>query len=174
MLRVPPRTLLEVYKSLPEGTLAELVNNQLVMEPAPDFYHQDVVTELVRVLSNHVIENNMGKVIVSPVDVYFDEENAFQPDIIFIAAGRMPLLVKKGRVYGAPDLVIEVLSPGTEQKDKRRKKPVYEKHGVKEYWLVHPQTKQAIGYRLKDNAFVEIPSQPGVIASPLLNTTVRF
>lgn len=174
ILRKPSKTLLEVYESLPEGTLAELVNNQLVMEPAPDFGHQDVVTQLVRVLSNHVVENSLGKVIVSPVDVYFDGENVFQPDIIFIAADRLPLLVRKGRVHGAPDLVIEVLAPGTERKDKRKKKPVYEKHGVKEFWLVDPETKDVLVYGLKGNVFAEAASQPGVVVSPLLNTTIRF
>lgn len=174
MLKAPPKTLLEVYESLPEGTLAELVNNRLVMEPAPDFGHQDVVTQLVRVLSNHVVENSLGKVIVSPVDVYFNNENVFQPDIIFIAADRLSSLVRKGRVHGAPDLVIEVLSPGTKRKDKRKKKPVYEKHGVKEFWLVDPETKEALVYSLIEGAFVEVASQPGTIVSTLLNTIVRF
>lgn len=174
MLKSPPRTLLEVYESLPEGTLAELVNNQLVMEPAPDFYHQDIVTEIATQLRNTAIAKVMGKVVVSPVDVYFDNGNVFQPDIIFIAADRLPSIVQRGRVHGAPDLVIEVLSPGTEKKDKQKKKPVYEKYGVKEYWLINPQTKQVTGYCLRDNAFVEIPSSSGTIVSPLFNTTFHF
>lgn len=165
---------MEVYESLPEGTLAELVNNQLVMEPAPDFHHQDVVTEIATQLRNLTAAKSLGKVVVSPVDVYFDNGNVFQPDIIFIAADRLPSLVRRGRVCGAPDLVIEVLSPGTQKKDKRKKKPVYEKYGVKEYWLVDPETKQATGYSLRNDAFVELPSQSGVIASPLLNTSIRF
>ena len=174
MLKPPPRTLLEVYQSLPEGTLAELVNNQLVIEPAPDFYHQDVVTEIARIIGNHVVENGLGKVIVSPVDVHFDNGNIFQPDIIFIAAERLASLVRKGRVYGAPDLVIEVLSPGTQKKDKRQKKPVYEKYGVKEFWLVDPETKEVVVYSLSGSVFVEALSQRGIVTSPLLNTTVRF
>lgn len=174
MLKAPPKTLLEVYESLPEGTLAELVNNQLVIEPAPDFYHQDIVTELATQLRNIVREKASGTVVVSPVDVYFDKENVFQPDVIFIAADRLPLLVKKGRVHGAPDLVIEVLSPGTEGKDKRKKKPVYEKYGVKEYWLVAPGSKKATGYRLVTGGFVELPSQYGILQSPLLGVTVQF
>lgn len=174
MLKAPPKTLLEVYESLPEGTLAELVNNQLVMEPAPDFYHQDVVTEIARLLSNHVVEEGMGKLVVSPVDVYFNNENVFQPDVIFIAADRLSSLIRKGRVHGAPDLIIEVLSPGTEGKDKRKKKPIYEKHGVKEYWLVNPQTKQVVGYQLVAGRYQEFFTGTGVLSSRLLNTTVAF
>ncbi len=174
MLKAPPRTLLEVYESLPEGTLAELVNNQLVMEPAPDFYHQDIVTEIATQLRNVATAKALGKVIVSPVDVHFDNGNVFQPDIIFIAADRLSSLVRKGRVYGAPDLVIEVLSPGTHKKDKRKKKPVYEKYGVKECWLVDPETKETTVYSLRENVFVEVASQSGVVASPLLNATIRF
>ncbi len=174
MLKAFPKTLLEVYESLPEGTLAELVNNQLLMEPAPDFYHQDIVTEIATQLRNTAKAKALGKVIVSPVDVYFGKENVFQPDIIFIATERLALLVKNGRVHGAPDLVIEVLSPGTEKKDKQQKKPVYEKYGVKEYWLVEPASKKVIGYKLSDKHYIEVPSQPGVIASQLLGVIIHF
>jgi Uma2 family endonuclease len=67
-----------------------------------------------------------------------------------------------------------VLSPGSEKRDKKDKKAVYEKYGVKEYWIVDPVSKQVTGYQLLNNIFVDIPSEDGIIHSPLFNLTIRF
>lgn len=96
----------------------------------------------------------------------------FEPDLVYISNDRLHIL--EDNIYGAPDLVVEVLSPGTENKDKRDKKAVYEKYGVKEYWLAHPVTKKVTGFHLEGNKFAEIPSEDGVIKSLLLNLTIRF
>lgn len=173
MIQPPPRTILEVFESLPEGTLAQVISNNLVMIPAPDFHHQDIVFELARQLGNFVIENDLGKVVGAPVDVYLNAENIYQPDVLFLSNERMHL-VQNGKIKGAPDLIIEVLSPGTENFDKKVKKVAYEKSGVKEYWIVDPKTKQATGYQQSGSGFVEIASAQGVLVSPLLETTIRF
>jgi Uma2 family endonuclease len=174
MIQAPPRTILEVFENLPEGTLAQLINNNIFMAPSPDFFHQDIITEISRRLSNYVVEKKLGKVIVAPMDVYFNSQNVFQPDIIFLSAERLPGIVQDGKIKGAPDLVIEVLSPGTEKMDKREKKAVYEQNGVKEYWMVAPSTKKVTGFQLMDGEYVEIPSQSGVITSCLLGVTINF
>lgn len=173
MIQSPPRTILEVFESLPEGTLAQIINNNLVMSPAPDFDHQDIVSELTHQLRAYVNEKNLGKVVVAPVDVYLNPENIYQPDILFLSNDRMNL-VKKGKIKGAPDLIVEVLSPGTEKFDKTIKKQVYEQAGVKEYWIVDPKTKDVLGYQLNGNMYTEIPSENGVMTSPLLKTTIHF
>jgi len=80
----------------------------------------------------------------------------------------------QNNVYGVPGLIIEILSPGSEKLDKVEKKEVYERCGVKEYWIVHPVTKKVIGYKLTDNDFSEIPSKDGVIVSALLGVTIQF
>ena len=173
MIQSPPRTILEVFESLPEGTLAQIINNNLVMSPALDFNHQDIVSELARLLGNHVKAKNLGKVVVAPVDVYLNKENVYQPDILFLSNERMHL-VQKGKVRGAPDLIIEVLSPGTKKFDKTIKKSVYEQAGVGEYRIVDPITKKVLGYQLTGKTYTEIPSENGVITSPLLNVTIHF
>jgi Uma2 family endonuclease len=173
MIQTPPRTILEVFESLPEGTLAQIINDSLVMSPAPDFEHQDVASELLRLVGNYVKEKKLGKVVIAPVDVYLNPENVYQPDILFLSSEQMHL-VKKGKIKGAPDLIIEVLSPGTEKFDKTVKKSVYEQSGVKEYWIVDPKTRKVLGYQLTGSTYTEIPSEDGVITSPLLNTTVHF
>ena len=172
MIQSPPRTIMEVFESLPEGTLAEVINNQLVMSPATSSKHQLVSRAIFRQLDAFVLSHHLGEVFYSPIDVYLDEENVFEPDLIYISNERLHIL--KDNVCGAPDLVVEVLSPGTEFKDKRDKKAAYEKFGVKEYWIAHPVTKKVIGYRLEEARFIEIPSQDGIIASRLLNLTIRF
>jgi Uma2 family endonuclease len=83
-------------------------------------------------------------------------------------------LVQDGKIKGAPDLIIEVLSPGTEAYDKKEKKEIYEQFGVKEYWLVDPGSKKTTGYLLKDGFYVETPSKNGAIISILLKITIQF
>lgn len=163
---------MEVFKRLPEGTLCQVVNNKLVMSPAPNSAHQRVSKNVFRQLDRFVETNSLGEVFYAPVDVYFDEENVHEPDIFFIAANRLSIV--KDNVYGAPDLIVEVLSPGTERVDKVEKKAVYERCGVKEYWTIHPLTKKVIGYKLIDKGFAEIPSKDGEIVSALLGLTLSF
>lgn len=174
MISAPPRTILEVFESLPEGTLAQLINDNLVMSPAPKFSHQDICTELSRLLSNYVFERRLGKIISSPIDVYLNNQNVYQPDIIFIAANRLEEVVIDDKVKGVPDLVVEVLSKRTENLDRTTKKAVYESSGVLEYWIIDPNTKNTTGYKLLNAKFTDIPSAPGQLPSVLLNTTISF
>lgn len=173
MIQTPPRTIMEVFESLPEGTLAEVINNQLIMTPSPDFWHQDIVTEVASQPRLYVNQKEMGKILVAPMDVYFGWKNVFQPDIIFLSTAQTDL-IQEGKIKGAPDLIIEVLSPRTEKFDRKEKKKVYEEHGVKEYWMIDVKTKVVTGFQLKENKYTEIPSEKGTITSILLGTTIQF
>jgi Uma2 family endonuclease len=169
----PPRTALEVFEMLPEGTLAEVINNVIYMSPAPSFPHQDVCTQLAAVIRMHTSAENLGKCIASSIDVYFDNTNVFQPDIIFISNGNMGI-VKDEKVKGAPDLIVEVLSSGNKKHDTERKRPVYEKHGVKELFIIDPRSKEVITYYLVNNKFIKQESFTGRITSMLLNKSFSF
>lgn len=169
----PPRTMLEVFEGLPEGTLCQLINNNLVMSPSPTFEHQDIIMEISRQLSTVVKEKKLGKVVVAPMDVYLDEENVYQPDILFISKDNLNI-IKIGKVRGVPDLIIEILSKRTEKYDREDKKAVYEKYGVKEYWIVDPITKSVTGYQLSGNKYKELPSAKGQINSVLLQLQINF
>src|SRR5438874_6042420 len=81
----PPRTMLEVFKSLPEGTLVQLIENNLVMSPSPKDRHQEILAELSFQLIAYVRKERLGTVRFAPYDVYLDQKNAFQPDLIFIS-----------------------------------------------------------------------------------------
>src|SRR5688572_26467725 len=109
----PPRTIMEVFKMLPEGTLAEVIDNTLYMSPAPIGKHQRLLMKLLTRLSSFVNENNLGELFVAPFDVYLDETaNAVQPDIFFISKAKVDIVDNEGYVHGVPDLIIEILSPG--------------------------------------------------------------
>jgi len=118
-------------------------------------------------------ETKTGEVYVAPFDVYLDEHlNAVQPDIVFVSASRLSIIER--HIHGVPDLIVEVLSEGNENHDKIRKKKLYEQFGVKEYWIIDPETKEATGYSLNDNQYQEIDRSLGKITSRILNYTFDF
>lgn len=169
----PPKTLLEVYRMLPEGTRAELIHGTIFMSPAPLRNHQKVITVLLSAIYNYVSQNELGEVYTSPFDVYLNEDNAFQPDIVFVSTDNEEILKDDG-IHGAPDLIIEVLSPGTSKSDLTKKKPVYEKAGVKEYWVVDPKTKIATGFQLVKGKYQEFKKEKSKISSNLLKQVFKF
>lgn len=169
----PPRTILEVYESLPEGTLAQLINNQVVMSPSPSSAHQRVLDKVYRYLGNFVEENSLGETLVAPYDVFFNKKNSFQPDIIFIATENLHKIKENG-FYGAPDLVIEILFPATSHYDKEDKKDEYERNGVKEYWLMDPIQKDAEGFYLSNNEFQSLGISKELIRFKLFDLSIPF
>lgn len=171
----PPRTIMEVFKMLPETTLAEVINNQLYMSPSPVGRHQRVISKLFSQLYQFVTEKKIGEVFISPFDVFLDEEsNAVQPDILFIASDNLDIVSDDDVVHGVPDLIIEVLSPGNPEHDTITKKELYERFKVKEYWIIDPKTKKTVGYTLSKNQYVLIGDQAGSIKSKLLGNSFSF
>ncbi len=169
----PPRTILEVWESLPEGTLCQLINNNIVMSPSPTDLHQLVSGDIFSEIRTFVKKQKLGQVRYAPYDVHFSNRNIFQPDIIFIANENLHLVEEKGLV-GAPDMVVEILSPATAHIDKGKKRDVYEQYGVKEYFMVDPATKTVIGSILEGKEFIEIEETTGCFYSKLLGTTITF
>jgi Uma2 family endonuclease len=174
LLERPPRTTMEVFKMLPEGTRCELINGIIYMSPAPSLNHQDAVTHIGSQIYSYVKKRKLGKAYVSPIDVYLgDRANAFQPDFVFVSNQNLSILKEDG-IYGAPDLVIEILSPGTKGLDLGKKKKVYEKAGVKEYWVIDTETKLCTGFQLVDKKFDEFKKEKNKLASSLLKQTFKL
>ena len=169
----PPRTIREVFDNLPEGTLAQLIENNLVMSPAPLDVHQKVLVDIHLSIGVYVKQKEIGQTRVAPYDVYLDDENIFQPDIVVILNEHLNLIKRKG-LYGAPDMVIEILSSSTAKYDQEKKKSIYEEYGVKEYWIVEPFTKSVEGYKLTNGIFTTLSNEEGVIKSELLQSEFRF
>jgi Uma2 family endonuclease len=141
------------YALLEEGAPFQLINYDLIMSPSPIFAHQLILTNFIYAFKEFIKqENNKGVVVVSPMDVRLDEGNVFQPDLIFISEGRIAEIVKD-RIEGAPDLVLEILSPSTAHYDLHQKKSIYEKYGVKEYIVIDPIAQCANLYTLRDNVY---------------------
>jgi len=107
------------------------------MAPAPNLYHQDIAGKFYNLISNFLAKAPLGRVFIAPCDVYLSEHDVVQPDVLFVASSNLGILQEDG-VHGAPDLVIEVLSPATAQLDKKSKRRIYARAGVKELWLVDP------------------------------------
>ena len=169
----PPRTIMEVYKNLPEGTLAELIDNVIYMSPSPVYNHQEVLLEIATQLKQAL--SVTGKVITAPFDIYLNEtSNAVQPDIVVILNANKGDLIPTGYFHGVPDVIVEILSPGNKEYDLVKKKELYERFGVKEYWIVDPQTKETLGYLLKDSQYVKQGEGKGNITFNLLKLTVSF
>ena len=133
---LPGKTMAD-WRALPEGTRAELINGTLVVSPAPRVIHQVVVARFFHDLSRHVEEHGLGIVLPAPLDVALGGERGLQPDIVFIAQDRLHILGEQ-EVEGAPDLVVEVLSPSTGYYDATAKRLAYAQAGVREYWLADP------------------------------------
>lgn len=170
-----PRTIMEVFKMLPEGTLAEVINNTLYMSPTPTLKHQRLSRILSTQLDQHLMEHQLGEIFYAPLDVFLDHKaNAVQPDIFFLATGNPALQNDDGTVHGVPDLIIEILSPGNKKHDLITKKALYEKFGVKEYWIVDPDTKEVVGYQYEKDHYMPLETSPGEIRSPLLHQTFTF
>lgn len=143
------------YRALPEGgPRYQLAEGKLYMAPAPNRYHQDISQNIEFILRSFLEKHPIGKMYHAPFDVYLDEYNVFQPDILFVGNDRFSILTHDG-ASGAPNLVIEVLSESTARLDKQSKRKVYASKGVEELWLVSPLTQTIEVYALKEN-----PSHP--------------
>jgi len=171
----PPRTIMEVFKMLPEGTLAELINGTIYMSPSPLSRHQIVLNKINFRLQQFFEMDQRGDVFIAPLDVYLDDDqNAVQPDLIVILKQNKALVELDGHIHGVPDLLVEVLSKGNNKHDLITKKDLYEKFGVKEYWVVDPETKLAMIFALANSKYQLVDEKIASVNSPLLNHSFAF
>ena len=169
----PPTSMLEVWENLPEGTLCQLINNKLIMSPAPQDLHQVVLSDIFVEIALYLRKNNIGQIRISPYDVHFSKQNILQPDILFIKNENLRKIKSRG-LFGSPDIVIEILSPSTAHIDLDEKKLVYEKFGVQEYFIVEPTSKSVFTFFLKDAEYEEQETTEAAIKSVVLNTEITF
>ncbi|MFN3532397.1 MAG: Uma2 family endonuclease [Candidatus Brocadia sp.] len=142
----------EDYLKTPEDKRYELINGELLLTPSPIPNHQRVSGKLEFMVRKFITENNQGEVFYAPCDVYLDNENVIQPDILFISKERLNIVGEKN-IQGAPDLVIEIISEYSVYRDMAQKKRLYARFGVKEYWIVIPEEKEIEVHILKDSTY---------------------
>ena len=138
----------------------EVIDDELYMTPSPSLGHQRIVTDLVVRLGAFVRSNQLGELFVSPLDVLFAEGDYVEPDLLFVRRDREGILSDRG-VEGAPDLVVEVLSPSTAARDRGIKLERYRLFGVAEYWIVDPDSRTVELWRLAAGA-----DKPVMLAPP--------
>ena len=157
------------YAKLPEGAPYQLIGGELVKSPSPTVLHQDIISALFRKLYPFE-DRGKGKVYFAPLDVYLSDTETYQPDLMFISNERLDI-IKEKNIWGAPDLAMEVLSPGTAYYDLRHKKEVYAEHGVREYWIVDPMERSIEVYANRDGGFkqVSFAKQKGRVNSRLFS-----
>jgi Uma2 family endonuclease len=127
----------EDYLLLGEKTTpCQLINGELIMSPSPPPLHQMIVGNLYNLLRSATTKDQ-GIVFLSPIDLYIDKKNVFQPDLVYLSAGKKNIITERG-IEGVPDLVVEVISPSNSYSDRYEKKNRYQQFGIAEYWIVDP------------------------------------
>jgi Uma2 family endonuclease len=163
-----PRLTYEDYASFPDdGIRRELIDGEVLVTPSPVTRHQRIVLRLARFLADHVDTHHTGEVFIAPFDVVLSRHDVVQPDIILVATPDSGI-VTEANLQGPPTLVVEVVSdPRT---DRVRKRALYARYGVPEYWIVDPDADRVEVYLLEGSSYPK-PSiiEPGeVLASPSL------
>lgn len=149
--KVEPILTITDLDALPDdGNRYELFEGELFVSPAPGLSHQRVLGNLHAILRVYLDQNPIGEIVLTP-GVIFDEFNSAIPDAVFSTHQRLREIISGERIVKAPELVIEIVSPGKEnaRRDREVKRQVYGKHGVKEYWIADPLNRSLEIYRLK-------------------------
>ncbi|HAZ31419.1 MAG TPA: hypothetical protein DCY61_01760 [Dehalococcoidia bacterium] len=157
------------YLQLPEDKRYELIEGEFFMVPSPNTSHQGALQNIFRALDTYVRNRGLGKVYLAPLDVVLSEENVLQPDILFVSRERLDIITERN-IQGAPDLVVEILSPATAQRDKELKQKLYARYGVREYWLADPSARTIEVMSLAEAGFesVGLYHERAILISPLL------
>lgn len=168
---VRTRMTAEEFLALPETTsIHELIDGEITMSPPPMTSHQSVSGNAYFYLRTLI---QSGRWFAAPTGVYLDEENIPEPDILWLAPEHIDK-IKTRYIEGAPDLIVEILSKSTAARDKESKFHLYEKHGVREYWLVDPANEYVEVYALVDGVFARrgIYEKAGSFTSSLFGDVV--
>ena len=144
----------EDYRKTPEDERYELIDGQLIMAAAPNMAHQTTQANLGAPMHTLVRSEGLGHVFFSPCDVVLSEHTTLQPDHIFVSKENEAVLTD-ANIQGAPDLVVEIISPSSTGRDWVTKRDLYAKYGVKEYWLIDPINRTLWVMRLR-NGYLEL------------------
>ena len=128
------------YLIAPDDARYELIDGELIMSPSPNRLHQSASLNLSVDLGFLARRTVIGYVFAAPFDVVLSDTDVVQPDIMFVSNARAHIITDDN-IRGAPDLVVEILSPSTAERDRTFKRDLYARHGVKEYWMVDTELR---------------------------------
>ena len=155
----------EDYVLLPnDGKRYEILEGELTVTPAPSTKHQTASGNLFVLLAHYIKERDLGKLFHAPIDLILESTSVLQPDLLFVSKARQHIITERA-IEGAPDLVIEILSPTTSRTDRVTKAQIYARHSIPAYWIVDPEQEaieiyllEADGYRLAVTLRGETPT----------------
>jgi Uma2 family endonuclease len=155
---------------MPEGPpYYQLIEGDLIMSPSANFYHQKIVGRLLHFIETYLEGHPLGEVVIALSDVFLDDINVFQPDLYYVTNENRHVLVDEG-AKGAPDLVVEIISPSTSSRDRNEKRRVYARAGVAEMWIIDPDARQLEVHPLVRG----LNASPAVIREPELFSPALF
>lgn len=141
---------------IPEGdtSIYELINGEIMRRASPNSPHRRVSFRLSGLFFDYNKKKKAGEFFTAPFDVFFDEHTAgVQPDLLFVSNERSFIVQPNNGIVGAPDLIVEIISPGTVDRDRITKKDVYERFAVKEYWVANPAYKSVEVHVMENNRY---------------------
>lgn len=153
--------------ALPEGAPVQLINNHIVMSPAPNVPHQRLIARVANAIEQAT--HDRGETIFAPVDVHLDNENVVQPDVLFVSNDNADI-IHEDAIYGSPDIAVEVLST-KRTLDLVKKRDVYERFQIPEYFVVDPKTRVVTTFYLINGRYEEQAPRLGVLKSRLFEVT---
>jgi Uma2 family endonuclease len=155
-----------------DGLRHEIIDGVHYVTPSPNLSHQELVGRLHLSIGGFVEDRiDRGRAILAPFDVVFSFHDVVEPDLVFVAPDQLEILTDKN-VQGTPALVIEVLSPSTRSRDRRIKLRLYERFGVREYWLVDPDHRAVTVHRRTTGAMFAAPVALTAAAGDVLKTSL--
>ena len=156
-----------------DGQRHELIDGEHYVTPSPNRTHQIIAGNIHGLLWRHLDEHGGGQVFMAPFDVVFSNFDVVEPDLLFVSDERAARIMTAKNVQGAPDLVVEVGSPGTRRRDEKLKQQLYEGFGVSEYWVVDPELELIKVYRAIEGRYVrvhELTNERGdILTTPLIS-----
>ena len=153
-VEVVPKLTFEQFRQLPDdGKRYELVRGEVHLTPSPTTKHQLVLQRLFASLDSYLSKNPLGRMLIAPLDVRLGADTALQPDMLYVANAHVAI-IQEDYVHGAPDLVVEILSPSTAAHDRATKLHLYAEAGVGEMWFIDPQAKTVEILKLQGNKYL--------------------
>ena len=162
-----PKTYEDYLNTPNDGRKYELIDGEIVLSAPPTINHQRLVGRLARLLGEIADSIQGDEAFLGPVAVSLDPANTLEPDVVY-RKRESASVVEARRIQGVPELIIEVISPGSASRDQIRKRAIYESAGVPEYWIVDPARKTLLALQLRDGRYEELTPDGSRLASDIL------
>mgnify|MGYP000988902090 CR=1 FL=1 len=153
-----------------DGLRHELIRGEHYVTPTPDFVHQSIVLKLATEFENFLRQHPIGDVAIAPFAIVMPGDSSVEPDLVYFSRERAESIFSRKHLTGAPELVVEVESPSTRQRDRTDKHAFYAEIGVLEYWRIDPD-RQLVAVSRRDSRAGDWPELPLVVHAPDVLTT---